>query len=155
TTSQKEGRSTRYASDLAKGFEVPIIHVNSDDPVASVSAIKLAYEYCKTFHKDFLIDLVGYRRYGHNEMDEPRMTQPVLYEDIDQHPGTARVYAKDLEAKGIIKEDEYKEMEKEVQYSLRTIYEGMETHQPTEFEAENMPKVLTNGLDQFETAVPL
>src|SRR5699024_8013800 len=109
TTSQKEGRSTRYASALAKGFEVPIVHVNSDDPVASVSAIKIAYEYCKTFHKDFLIDLVGYRRYGHNEMDEPRMTQPVLYEDIDQHPGTAQVFADDLESKGILTKDQYKE----------------------------------------------
>ncbi|HLR02715.1 MAG TPA: 2-oxoglutarate dehydrogenase E1 component [Virgibacillus sp.] len=155
TTSQKEGRSTRYASDLAKGFEVPIVHVNSDDPVASVSAIKIAYEYCKTFHKDFLIDLVGYRRYGHNEMDEPRMTQPVLYEDIDQHPGTAQVFADDLESKGILTKDQYKEMQKDVQTELREIYDSMKEQDATEFEAEDMPKALSNGLDQFETAVPL
>src|SRR5699024_1227165 len=63
TTDREEGRSTRYASDLAKGFEIPIIHVNADDPLACITAVKIAYEYRKTFHKDFLIDLVGYRRY--------------------------------------------------------------------------------------------
>src|SRR5699024_10520956 len=83
TTDQKDGRSTRYASDLAKGFEVPIMHVNADDPIACVSAVRIAYEYRQKFNKDILIDLVGYRRYGHNEMDEPRMTQPVLYQKID------------------------------------------------------------------------
>ncbi len=72
TTNHKDGRSTKYASDLAKGFEMPIIHVNADDPVACLSAVELAYQYRKKFQKDVIIDLVGYRRYGHNEMDEPR-----------------------------------------------------------------------------------
>src|SRR5699024_3236479 len=77
TTPGEEGRSTRYSSDLAKGFDIPVVHVNADDPDACVDAIKLAFEYRQKFNKDFVIDLVGYRRYGHNEMDEPRATQPL------------------------------------------------------------------------------
>src|SRR5699024_12854378 len=77
---------SRFASDLAKGYEIPIIRVNADHPVATISAAKLAYDYMNKFEKDCLIDLVGYRRYGHNEMDEPRSTQPKLYNEIDEHP---------------------------------------------------------------------
>src|SRR5690606_36779189 len=92
TTNQDEGRSTRYASDLAKGYEIPVVHVNADDPAACLAAITLAYNYRQKFHKDFLIDLVGYRRYGHNEMDEPRATQPLLYKEIDKHESVANLY---------------------------------------------------------------
>ena len=91
TTDSEEGRSTRYTSDLAKGYEIPIIRVNADDPIACVNAIKMAYEYMQTFHKDCLVDLVGYRRYGHNEMDEPRATQPKLYAQIDEHPTVTEI----------------------------------------------------------------
>src|SRR5699024_3119153 len=79
TTNRADGRSTRYASDLAIGYEIPVIHVNADDPMACIQAINIAYEYRDLFKKDILIDFVGYRRYGHNEMDEPRATQPHLY----------------------------------------------------------------------------
>src|SRR5699024_4533775 len=86
TTDSYEGRTTRYTSDLAKGYEIPVFRANADDPIAAIEAIKLAYDYMQTFHKDCLLDLVGYRRYGHNEMDEPRSTQPALYAEIDNHP---------------------------------------------------------------------
>ena len=76
TTDPQDSRSTFYASDLAKGFKIPIVHVNADDPVACIEAARLATAYCNKFEKDFLIDLIGYRRYGHNEGDEPRFTQP-------------------------------------------------------------------------------
>lgn len=155
TTNQRDGRSTRYASDLAKGFEIPIIHVNADDPIACISAVKIAYDYRQKFHKDFLIDLVGYRRYGHNEMDEPRTTQPLLYQDIDQHPTAANVYAKVLEEKGTIDEKDFKKITDNVEESLRTIYESMKENDTGKAVAQNMPKALANGLDQFETAVPL
>ncbi|MBP1947390.1 2-oxoglutarate dehydrogenase E1 component [Virgibacillus litoralis] len=155
TTNQEDGRSTRYASDLAKGFEIPIIHVNADDPIACVSAIKIAYEYRQKFHKDFLIDLVGYRRYGHNEMDEPRTTQPYLYQDIDEHSTAAKVFADRLKVEGVVDNDEFEKIKDQVESSLRGIYDGMKENNTGEAEAKNMPKALANGLDRFETAVPL
>ena len=78
TTDPAEGRSTRYSSDLAKGFDVPIIHVNADDPEAAISAIRLALAFRRRFGHDVVVDLVGYRRYGHNEQDEPAYTQPLM-----------------------------------------------------------------------------
>jgi 2-oxoglutarate dehydrogenase E1 component len=89
TTNPSDARSTRYASDLAKGFEVPIVHVNADDVEACLSVARLAQAYRARFGKDFLIDLIGYRRWGHNEGDEPLFTQPRMYEVIRSHP-TAR-----------------------------------------------------------------
>ncbi|APC47384.1 2-oxoglutarate dehydrogenase E1 component [Virgibacillus halodenitrificans] len=155
TTNQTDGRSTRYASDLAKGFEIPIIHVNADDPIACISAIKIAYDYRQKFNKDFLIDLVGYRRYGHNEMDEPRTTQPALYQKIDEHPTVANVYAGVLRDKGVIGEDTFKKIQEDVEDHLRGIYDSMKENEAGSVEVPNMPKVLANGLDRFETAVDL
>ncbi|QHE51177.1 2-oxoglutarate dehydrogenase E1 component [Pontibacillus sp. HMF3514] len=155
TTIEKDGRSTRYASDLAKGYEIPIVHVNADDPVACLSAINLAYEYRKKFHKDFLIDLVGYRRYGHNEMDEPRGTQPQLYQSIDQHPTAATVYAEQLQNEGVITEEEYNNMQEEVHQNLRDIYENMKENETGEMDEPNVPEEMVNGLESIETAVPL
>ncbi|MFU0788719.1 2-oxoglutarate dehydrogenase E1 component [Virgibacillus proomii] len=155
TTEQKDGRSTRYASDLAKGFEVPIIHVNADDPIACISAVQIAYEYRQKFNKDFLIDLVGYRRYGHNEMDEPRMTQPVLYKMIDEHPTVAYIFAKDLQEKEIIREEQFKEMKQRALDKLQDIYDNMKENETGEAESMFMPEALKNGLDKYETAVDL
>ncbi|MFD1037603.1 2-oxoglutarate dehydrogenase E1 component [Virgibacillus byunsanensis] len=155
TTDQEDGRSTRYASDLAKGFEIPIIHVNADDPIACVSAIQIAYEYRQKFNKDFLIDLVGYRRYGHNEMDEPRTTQPHLYQDIDEHPTAAHVFAEALTGNDVIVEDDFEKIKQQVEDRLREIYDGMNENKTGEIEPKNMPKVLENGLDQFKTAFPV
>src|SRR5699024_106008 len=92
TTDRSDPRATRFASDLAKRYEIPIIRVNADDAIACLRAIGMAYEYTKKFHKDCLLDLVGYRRYGHNEMDEPRATQPNLYQEIDNHPTVTTVF---------------------------------------------------------------
>ena len=84
TTEPRDGRSTLYASDLAKGFEMPIVHVNADDPIACLAAVRLATAYRAEFGKDFLIDLIGYRRWGHNEGDDPSFTQPRMYAAIEQ-----------------------------------------------------------------------
>lgn len=118
TTDWQDARSTLYASDLAKGFEIPIIHVNADDPEACLAAAKMACAYHANFGKDFLIDLVGYRRRGHNETDEPRFTQPMLYQKIDQHPRPHEIYAKKLEEAGIVSRDEYETMLKDVKQRL-------------------------------------
>ncbi len=114
TTDPSDGRSTRYASDLAKGFEVPIIHVNAEHTESCVRVARLGVEYRAKFGKDFLIDLVGYRRHGHNETDEPAFTQPALYAQIKSHPTTRDVWANQLLAEGIITEDEVKSLESEI-----------------------------------------
>ncbi len=102
TTDNEESRSTLYASDLAKGFEIPIIHVNADDVLACIEVARFAMAYQTAFEKDFLIDLVGYRRYGHNEGDEPRMTQPIMYGQIDAHPTVRERYATQLVERGVL-----------------------------------------------------
>jgi multifunctional 2-oxoglutarate metabolism enzyme len=106
TTDPHESRSTRYASDLAKGFDVPIIHVNADDVEACISAIRLAHAFRQTFNRDALIDLIGYRRFGHNETDEPAYTQPVMYERIKQHPPVRKLYADSLAREGVVPAEE-------------------------------------------------
>jgi len=102
TTDPEESRSTDYSSDLAKGFDVPIIHVNADDPEACLAAVRLAMMYRERFRGDLVIDVVGYRRWGHNEGDEPSYTQPTVYERIRETPPVARRYAAQLEAAGAL-----------------------------------------------------
>jgi 2-oxoglutarate dehydrogenase E1 component len=101
TTLPRESRSTLYASDLAKGFEIPIVHVNADDVPACIAVARMAHAYREQFGKDFLIDLVGYRRWGHNEGDEPAFTQPRMYAQIANHPTVRERWAKQLEQEGV------------------------------------------------------
>ncbi len=110
TTPPEAGRSTLFASDPAKGFEIPIVHVNADDPVACVEAARLAFGYLAQFHKDFVIDLVGYRRYGHNEGDEPSFTQPLMYEKIARHPSVRALWAEKLVSSGAISPETPKQL---------------------------------------------
>ncbi len=102
TTDPMEGRSTRYASDLAKGYDLPIVHVNADDVEACISAVHLAIDYRRKFGRDVLIDLIGYRRFGHNEQDEPAYTQPQMYEKIKNHPTVRELFASRLVAQGVL-----------------------------------------------------
>ena len=102
TTDPKEGRSTDYSSDLAKGFDAPIIHVNADDPEACLAAVRLAMMYRDKFHGDVVIDVVGYRRHGHNEGDEPAYTQPLMYERIKQTPTVRHRYAEQLAGERVL-----------------------------------------------------
>ncbi|MFN8591736.1 MAG: 2-oxoglutarate dehydrogenase E1 component [Thermomicrobiales bacterium] len=102
TTDTRDSRSTLYAGDLAKGFEIPVVHVNADDPLACLAAARLATAYRQRFGKDFLIDLVGYRRWGHNEGDEPTFTQPQMYAAINRHPTVRQKFADALIAEGTI-----------------------------------------------------
>ncbi len=102
TTEPTDSRSTLYASDLAKGYEVPIVHVNADDVEACIAVARMAHAYRERFGKDFMIDLVGYRRWGHNEGDEPAFTQPTLYQKITNHPTVRAIWAQQLESEGSI-----------------------------------------------------
>lgn len=105
TTLPQHGRSTDYASDLAKGFDLPVIHVNADDPEACLTAVRLAHAYRERFLKDVIIDLVGYRRWGHNENDEPTFTQPEMYARIARHPTVRELWVRRLVQKGLVTQE--------------------------------------------------
>ncbi|HUG17071.1 MAG TPA: 2-oxoglutarate dehydrogenase E1 component [Thermomicrobiales bacterium] len=102
TTDPHDSRSTLYASDLAKGYEIPIVHVNADDPEACLAVARMAIEYRNQFKRDFLIDLIGYRRWGHNEGDDPSFTQPRMYAEIQARPTVRALWAQRLEQEGVI-----------------------------------------------------
>lgn len=110
TTDARDARSTRYASDLAKGFDLPIVHVNADDLDACVAAVALAIEFRSTFARDILVDVIGYRRVGHNETDEPAYTQPLMYDKIKAHPTARELYANKLAAQSIVTAEQANEM---------------------------------------------
>ncbi|MGE8721908.1 2-oxoglutarate dehydrogenase E1 component [Leptospira terpstrae] len=120
TTLPSESRSTLYATDLAKGFQVPIFHVNGDDPEATYRVTKLALEYRQKFKKDVIIDLICYRRLGHNETDEPTFTQPQMYDIIKKHPKTISIYEEKLLKRGDITPEE-------IQFIKDGILQGLET----------------------------
>ncbi len=109
TTDPSDDRSTPYAGDMAKGFNCPIIHVNADDVEACIAATRLAMAYRERFARDVVIDLIGYRRYGHNETDEPAYTQPKMAAQIKEHPPVSEIYAERLIAEGVISQDDVAE----------------------------------------------
>ncbi len=111
TTDPEQSRSTRYASDLAKGYDVPIVHVNADDVDACIAAVHLAVDYRREFDRDVLIDVIGYRRLGHNEQDEPAYTQPHMAERIKAHPTVRELFASKLVAQGVLTAEQAKTME--------------------------------------------
>jgi 2-oxoglutarate dehydrogenase E1 component len=123
TTEPEESRSTRYASDLAKGFDMPIMHVNADDPEACISAVRLAMAFREEFRQGVVIDLIGYRRFGHNETDEPAYTQPLMYEVIRKHPSVRKLYADRLVEQGMIAAEEPDRLLKEAQARLAAAHE--------------------------------
>lgn len=125
TTDPAEGRSTTYASDLAKGFEMPVVHVNADAVEACIEAARLAYAYRSRFHKDFVIDLIGYRRYGHNEGDEPSFTQPLMYQEIQRHPSARRTWAETLQPRGLIGADRSQEMLDQAMAELQRVLDTL------------------------------
>jgi 2-oxoglutarate dehydrogenase E1 component len=129
TTQPEAGRSTLYASDLAKGFKIPIVHVNADDPEACIEAARLAFAYRERFQKDFLIDLIGYRRYGHNEGDEPRFTQPFMYQKIDDHPTVRTLWAGALVERELIDDHWPEEL---VQQLWENLQSQLDTLEPEE-----------------------
>ncbi|GAC1580170.1 MAG: 2-oxoglutarate dehydrogenase E1 component [Candidatus Elarobacter sp.] len=111
TTDPSEARSTRYASDLAKGYDLPIVHVNADDVDACIAAVHLAIDYRRKFGRDVIVDLIGYRRFGHNEQDEPAYTQPQQTELIKAHPTVRELYSSQLVAQAVLTPDQAKELQ--------------------------------------------
>jgi 2-oxoglutarate dehydrogenase E1 component len=124
----QDARSSRYCSDVAKMIAAPVIHVNGDDPIAVVRAAQLAVAYRQTFAKDVIIDLVCYRRLGHNEGDEPRMTQPKMYQVIDQLPTVAKRFSSQLIEQGVIDQSQWQSMQASIQQKLTEGDAMIDTH---------------------------
>jgi 2-oxoglutarate dehydrogenase E1 component len=153
TATPDESYSTSYASGLARGFKIPIAHVNADDPVACLEAARLAWEYRARFHRDFLIDLVGYRRYGHNEGDEPSFTQPLMYKAIAEHPSVRTIWAATQQRHGQLSADEAETIVKGHFAALEHAYESLKTADPR---PPDMPAPAPRGIaGKTATAVPL
>jgi len=153
TTDPSDARSTYYASDLAKGFEIPIFHVNADDAEACLSAMRLACAYRSRFNKDVLIDLVGYRRHGHNEGDEPMYTQPTRTAVIRKHPTVPQVWANRLVAEGVLTADDASGIDREVAQRYAEIHArfkqsllASEKHAPWPVEPPSAPKPIDTAV---------
>jgi len=140
TTSPNEGRSTDYSSDLAKGFDVPIIHVNADDPEACLASVRLAWMYREKFHGDVVIDVVGYRRHGHNEGDEPAYTQPLMYDRIRQTPPVREKYAAVLTQRGVITAEAAKAEAEAAYQKLDAVKQGLSTAAPRKHADDRLPR---------------
>jgi len=130
TTNPRFSRSSPYPSDVAKMIEAPIFHVNGDDPEAVVYAAKVATEFRMTFHKPVVIDMFCYRRYGHNEGDEPAFTQPIMYRKIRKHTTTSEIYAKKMLEEGLVSEADIEKMRSEWRSNLETEFEAGQAYKP-------------------------
>ena len=130
TTYPRFSRSSPYPSDVAKMIEAPIFHVNGDDPEAVVFAVKVAVEFRQLFHKPVVIDMFCYRRFGHNEGDEPSFTQPLMYKKIRQQPTTLEIYSKKLIAEGVITEGEAEKIKADWRARLEAEYEAGQAYKP-------------------------
>ena len=153
TTDPADGRSTRYSSDLAKGFDTPIIHVNADDPEAALSAVRLALAFRRRFESDVVVDLVGYRRHGHNDGDEPSFTQPLMAERIANHQSVRALYAERLAEAGEVSAEDAERLVKETQERMRAAHEALKTEltRAQQSSGENTPVAAEASV---ETSVP-
>jgi 2-oxoglutarate dehydrogenase E1 component len=159
TTDPDDARSTRWASDLAKGFDVPIIHVNADDVPACVTAVRLAFAFRQEFGHDVLIDLIGYRRFGHNESDEPAYTQPEIYAKIKNQKRVADIWGDRLVTEGVVTKEEVDKQAQEVWDNLTLLHQRLKSkiaevaehggkHPTGEYQLDRSPS------PDVETAVP-
>ena len=158
TSDPRDLRSTLYCTDIMKTIESPILHVNGDDPEAVVLATQLAVEYRTKFRKDVMIDLICFRKLGHNEQDTPSMTQPLMYKKIAAHPGTRKLYADKLEAQGVIPAGGGDDMVKKYRAELEA---GQRTSDPVltnfkgKYAVDWAPFLNRKWTDNAETAIPL
>jgi multifunctional 2-oxoglutarate metabolism enzyme len=125
TTDPDDARSTRWASDLAKGFDVPIIHVNADDVAACMSAVRLAFAFRQEFGHDVLIDLIGYRRFGHNESDEPAYTQPEMYAKIKTKKRVYELWAEQMVTDGVVSREDVERIGQQVWDNLTILHQRL------------------------------
>jgi 2-oxoglutarate dehydrogenase E1 component len=158
TSDPRDARSTTYCTDVAKMVEAPIFHVNGDDPEAVLFVTQLALDFRKTFHKDVVVDIVCFRKLGHNEQDEPFVTQPLMYKKISQHPGTRKLYADRLVAQGVIDAEAPEAM---IKHYRDTLDAGQQSVSPvlsnfkSKFAVDWAPFLNAKWTDAADTHVPL
>jgi multifunctional 2-oxoglutarate metabolism enzyme len=148
TTLPDESRSTPYSTDVARGVQAPIFHVNGDDPEAAIRSLEIAFDYRQQFKKDVVIDMICYRRHGHNEADDPSYTQPILYRKIKAHPSVATIYADRLVREGVLAPDEIKAMRQEVSQRLSEAYDAAQK-QGERYELQELSAVSTEEIGNF------
>jgi 2-oxoglutarate dehydrogenase E1 component len=158
TSDPRDSRSTLYCSDVVKMIEAPVLHVNGDDPEAVVLATQLALDFRQEFHKDVVVDIVCFRKLGHNEQDTPAVTQPLMYKTIAKHPGTRALYAEKLVAQGVLSADEADAFAKQYRKAMD---EGHHTIDPvlsnykSKYAVDWVPFLNRKWTDAADTAVPL
>ncbi|MGA7988047.1 MAG: multifunctional oxoglutarate decarboxylase/oxoglutarate dehydrogenase thiamine pyrophosphate-binding subunit/dihydrolipoyllysine-residue succinyltransferase subunit, partial [Candidatus Dormiibacterota bacterium] len=154
TTNPLEGRSTRYASDLAKGFDIPIVHVNADDVEACLAAITFAYDYRRAYRRDVMVHLIGYRRFGHSEADEPAYTQPIMYQKIRQHPTVRELFAARLVGEELIRPEEVEALAKAAYSRVADAHKRVKEHLAAELDDRTHEQVVEEPDDPMQrTAV--
>jgi 2-oxoglutarate dehydrogenase E1 component len=153
TTSPEYARSSQYATDVAKMIQAPILHVNGDDPEACVRVARLAYDYRQRFHKDVVIDLVCYRRYGHNEGDDPSYTQPLMYQAIERHRSVRKLFTESLVKRGDITLDEAEAALDDFQHRLQQALDETRSAAPAFVQAARPPAPM-GVLPHVDTGVP-
>ncbi|MEZ5317360.1 MAG: 2-oxoglutarate dehydrogenase E1 component [Vicinamibacterales bacterium] len=153
TTDPDDAYSVLYASGLARGFKIPIVHVNADDPEACIEVARLAFAYRQEFNRDIIIDLIGYRRYGHNEGDEPAFTQPMMYRTIAAQPTVRQRWASTLESRGVVTADD---AEARLARRLDDLQRRFDALDPLEHLVEPTPEIAEPGTaSRVRTAVPV
>ena len=139
TTDPADTRSTQHPSDLARGFDIPIIHVNADDVDACIAAVRLAVAYRERYRRDVLIDLIGYRRLGHNELDEPAYTQPVMARTIKAHPPVSRIYADQLVEAGVVTREQVDAMVATAEQAMVAAHTAVTSRKDRGYDTEGLP----------------
>jgi multifunctional 2-oxoglutarate metabolism enzyme len=153
TTSPRYGRTSVYPTDVARMIQAPVFHVNGDDPEAVVRVAQLAFEFRQEFHKDVVIDLVCYRRRGHNEADDPSLTQPLMYEIIDQKRSVRKLYTEALVGRGDITLDEAEDALKHYQNELESVFQTTKSETTGHFNAA-AAEVISHGQQTLEPQTP-
>ena len=153
TADTRDSYSTSYASGLARGFKIPIVHVNADDPAACVEAARLAIAYRARFRRDFLIDLIGYRRWGHNEGDEPAFTQPVMYQKIAVHPTVREIWARTLVERGAMTASEPEALNTRYMDQLQQVLDNLQPEK--DFVEPQLETPPPGAAARAQTGVPL
>ena len=147
TTDEEDSRSTVYSSSNASGFDVPVLHVNADNPEAAIQTLRFALKYRQKFNKDIIIDVIGYRRHGHNEMDEPTPTNPLLYQEVKKHDTIEELYGKQLVENETITQDQFDQTLQSVNDELRAAQDSIDKDEMVEDTDMLAPEEILAGHD--------